>query len=332
MTADISSNRRYWLLTSPRTASNLLVRILNLEEQGTRPALRGGYFFLSKVMGQAKLYSKPAQEWTPEQFASIDETARNCFNNLQDYVEAATESGEKIFVKEHVFFLNSLYAEAEYLGGGKIPRPVNAVEPMRGLTHATQSPLNLTCLPDEFLKTWHPTFLIRHPAAVLPSLYRTAQRNSETADMVRQQSEPFEIEASSRFARTLYDFYREHFGRDSQWPIVLDADDIMTSPDLITKYAGLVDLDPSKLQFSWERVSKEAEDKMGPLERIMFGTINSSTGVDKGKVAGDVDIDAEIAKWRSEFGKGSEKLERWVREGMPDYEYLHARRLRVDLN
>src|SRR5690606_7516389 len=39
--------RRFWLITSPRTASNMLVKILNLDEQGVRPGpMAGGYFFL----------------------------------------------------------------------------------------------------------------------------------------------------------------------------------------------------------------------------------------------------------------------------------------------
>ncbi|KAI2623691.1 hypothetical protein GGS21DRAFT_547127 [Xylaria nigripes] len=333
MTVDVPSRRpRHWLITSPRSASNLLVRMLNLDEQHVRPALRGGYFFFQNALGRLTLYAKPAQEWTPEDFAELTKAAKGCFNDLQDHVEAAEAADEGVFVKEHASFLTSVYSEAEYLRGAAVVQNTeseNSVLPMRGLDHATHSTLNRTCLPDEFLKTWHPAFLIRHPAMMLPSLYRAAHQQKQVTNR-RLKSEPYDIEASPWSFRALYDFYLDHFGKDSQWPIVLDADDVMTQPGVVIKYAELVGLDPNKLRFSWDEVSKEELDKMLIMDRIMLSSINSSTGVDKGKIAGDIDIDAEAVKWRAEFGEeGGKRVERWVREAMPNYEYLHSRRLRI---
>ncbi|KAI2639977.1 hypothetical protein GGS21DRAFT_390077 [Xylaria nigripes] len=329
MTFTTSQTRRYWLLTSPRTASNLLVRILNIDEQGVRPASHGGYFFFMNVLRRIALYFKPTDQWTAEECADVNEDAKKWFNVFQDHIEASEKAGQRVFVKEHVAFMNSIYAEAEQMLGYPLKFDDSAnVEPMRGLTHATHSTLNLTCLPDEFLKTWYPTFLIRHPAMVMPSIYRNAQTGMQTNGMGRARYEPYDIEASMKFVRSMHDFYLEHFGKNSQWPLVLDADDIMTSPELVIKYAGLVELDADKLRFSWEKASKAYEEKLYPAERIMLGFLNGSTGVDKSKVAGKINIDAEAAKWRSEFGdEGGRKLERWVREAMPDYEYLYSRRL-----
>ncbi|KAI1431869.1 hypothetical protein GGR50DRAFT_689383 [Xylaria sp. CBS 124048] len=327
MAADVPPKRRYWLLTSPRTASNLFIRILNLEEQGTRPATHGGYFFFPKVFSQVSVYSKPAEDWTPQDCLAVHTTAIKCFNTLQDHISESECAGQKVFIKEHVFFMNNVYAEHDHLIGTPNKIPHEPVQPMRGLTHATQSPRNLTCFPDEFLQTWYPTFLIRHPAMVLSSLYRTAQQTK----LSHRRTEPFEIEVSLKFVRSLHDFYVDYYrDRDSQWPLVLDADDIMTSPDLVRKYASLVDLDASKLQFTWEKISEEAEGKLLPSQKVMLGTINASTGIDKGKLAGAIDIDAEALKWRDEFGdEGGRKLEQWVREAMPHYEYLYSRRLRL---
>ncbi|KAI1824542.1 hypothetical protein F4861DRAFT_251339 [Xylaria intraflava] len=321
--------RRYWLLTSPRSASNLLVRILNLDAQNVRPARLGGYFFFPNIKARLVLFRKPFEEWTSEACVAADGGAGESFDALQDHIEAAEEAGETVFVKEHIFFLSSIYAEAEHLGvGAQIQPPETTVQRMRGLARATRSEKNLTCLPDEFLKTWHPTILIRHPAMMLPSLYRTAQKNLNN-NMGRAQPEPYEIEATWKFVRSLYDFYRDHFGEGSQWPIVIDADDVMTSPELVAKYAGLVGLDADKLRFSWEKASEETLANMRPEQKIMLSSVNESTGVNKSKIADNIDIDAEAVKWREEFGEESGgRLERRVRDAMADYEYLHARRFK----
>ncbi|KAJ8119407.1 hypothetical protein ONZ43_g3633 [Nemania bipapillata] len=331
MTVDAPpQNRRYWLLTMPRTASNMLVRVLNLDAQGVRPAYNGGYFFFPSMMVRLASSDKSWGEWTPEDDSSVREGIEKSLNSLQDHIEAAEEEGQKIFVKEHISFLNDVYYEREYTHG---PLPgqkdfVPETAAARGFPQSTRSPLNLTSLPDEFLKTWNPTFLIRHPALMLPSLFRTAKKDPELYGKRRSKQEPYEVEATLKFVRALYAFYTDYFGKDSQWPILLDADDVIASPELVKKYAGLVGLDPEKLRFSWEKASQEQLEKLRAAEKLMLGTINASTGVDKGKIAGDIDISAEAEKWRDEFGEeGGRKLERWVREAMPDYEYLRSRRL-----
>ncbi|KAI0520714.1 hypothetical protein F5B22DRAFT_598073 [Xylaria bambusicola] len=328
MTVEIPSPEcRYWLLTMPRTASNMLVRVLNLDEQGVRPApFNGGYFFFSSMASRLKLYNK-ASEWN---LKDIETSLKQSFDVLQDYLEGAEKDGQKVFVKEHISFLNDISLEYEHmygtLPGDSLPRPM----PARGFAESTRSPLNQTSLPDEFLKTWYPTFLIRHPALMLSSLYRTAQADIEVYGSKRANKEPFEFEATMKFVKSLFDFYSNYFGNDSKWPIVLDADDVIMYPELVMKYAGLVGLSPEKLRFSWEKTSKEDVEKMHSAAKIMLSTINSSTGVDKGKVAGNIDIDVEAEKWRAEFGEeGGNKLEKWVRDAMPDYEYLRSRRLTV---
>ncbi|KAI1822021.1 hypothetical protein F4861DRAFT_421891 [Xylaria intraflava] len=320
MTAEVTSQkRRNLLITAPRTASSLLIRILNLDKQNVRPAHQGGYFFFPSVIGRVRLYGKPPKEWTPQEYANVNELERHCLKNLQNHVEASEAAGQRVYVKEHAGFLNSIYTDAEQMGGAPVER-----EP----TYATQSKLNLTCLPDEYLKTWHPTFLIRHPAMLIPSLYRTAQTGIKTDGAGRPTTEPLEQEGTMTVVRTLYDFYVEYFGESSEWPLILDADDVITSPELMIKYAGLVGLDADKLQFTWERMSKEEEARLMRPDRVMLGTINSSTGLIKEKAAGNIDIDAEAVKWRAEFGDaGGKKIERWVRQMMPDYEYMRSRRL-----
>ena len=63
---------RYWLLTSPRTASNLLVKMLNLGEQNVRPAIHGGYFFLPSLPKHFLIAEKPMDTWTEEDSATVN--------------------------------------------------------------------------------------------------------------------------------------------------------------------------------------------------------------------------------------------------------------------
>lgn len=319
---------RYWLLTMPRTASNMVVRILNLDKQNVRPAENGGYFFFRSQMLRLPLYHKPLSEWTPSERDAVDMLQKQCFDALQDYLSAAEQTNEKVFVKEHVSFLNGIPFEFELMHGVSV-----GDKSARLLLDAnsTRSPLNMTSLPDEFLKTWHPTFLIRHPARMLPSLFRTALDDIQLFGKGRTKREPYKVETTLKFVRALYDFYLNHFGEASQWPLVLDADDIMMHPELMIKYASIVGLDPDKLQFSWSKTRQEVLDKLPKAQKLMFSVFNQSTGVDKGKVAGDVNLEVEAEKWKNEFGEESgSRLERYVRDAMSDYEYLHSRRLKMD--
>jgi hypothetical protein len=312
----------------------MLVKILNLDAQGVRPAYHGGYFFLVAGLERWCVHSiKPMNEWTEDEHKVVAEAQQKAFDTFQDYVSAAETEGQRVFVKEHAIMLNDPYFEAEYTYGaaavaGRQPTPLIA----RGVDHPTRSALNLTALPDEFLKTWSPTFLIRHPAMMFPSLYRTA-----LAEIVvdgrrpRPSNEPLHAETTLKWQKTLYDFYRAHFGAGSAWPVVLDADDIMTQPELVGKFAGLAGLDPSKLVFEWDRVPEEKLKQMSQDQQVMMGSIHASSKIDKSKVAGDVDIATEAVKWRAEFGEeGGANLERWVREAMPYYLEMHSRRLRLD--
>ncbi|KAI0197991.1 hypothetical protein F4808DRAFT_437313 [Astrocystis sublimbata] len=330
MTVDTPEKRRYWLLTMPRTASNLLVRILNLDEQNVRPAHHGGYFFFPSMLARMGVYQTPSENWTPEEIDGVRQGTQESLDALLAHFDAAEADGQKVFVKEHISFLNSPYYEMEYMYG-KADERLLELPQARGIPESTRSPLNLTCVSDEILKSWYPTILLRHPAMMFPSLFRTAQLDMKVAGRGRSQLEPFEVEATLKFARTMYEFHAERFGKDSQWPVILDADDVISSPELVMKYAKIVGLDPEKIRFSWDKLSEEKISKMDTGEQVMLSSINASTGVDKSKLAGNVDIAAEVAKWKEEFGeeKGS-KLERWVRGAMPDYEYLRSKRLTLD--
>ncbi|RYP60909.1 hypothetical protein DL770_009894 [Monosporascus sp. CRB-9-2] len=329
MTADKKPTQpRYWLITSPRTASNMLVKILNLDGQGVRPALHGGYFFLPAAMRRITKLHKPINTWTEEERAEMYEVQQQCFNALQDYIAKAEEEGQTIYVKEHAMLLNDPVKESEYAHG----HDVGESQPLRaqGLEDHSRSKLNLTALPDTFLKTWNPTFLIRHPAMMFPSYYRAILSNIEVDGFKREKNDLADSEVTLRWIRSLYDFYAAHFPEGSPWPLVLDADDVMQSQELVARYAAMAGLDPEKLRFTWEKVPQEAIEKMPAHEKRMLSSIMASERVDTSKLAGNIDIAKEAIKWRNEFGEeAGAKMERWVRDAMPDYEYLRSKRLRI---
>ncbi|KAM0420453.1 hypothetical protein ACHAPT_011745 [Fusarium lateritium] len=323
--------RRYWLLTSPRTASNLLVKLLNLDEQGVRPSREGGYFFLPSIPIRFNLLQKPMESWSDEERKELEDSQKECLGRLEDYIDAADKEGQLVYVKEHAIMMNSPFYDSHYSYGTLTVPGEPKLFPTRNVTDPSRSSHNLTFLPDEFLKTWSPTFLIRHPAMQLPSLYRTCLTNAEMDGFSRWRKEPLDLEVTMKWFRAMYDFYVNHFGEDSNWPIVLDADDIMTSPNLVSKYAGLAGLDQDKLRFSWDKASEEKLNSLSTMEQRMLSTINASSKIDSSKVAGKINIDDEAVKWRQEFGEdGGRKLEQWVRDAMADYSFLHSKRLRAE--
>ena len=322
---------RYWLITSPRTASNMLVKMLYLSEQHVRPANNGGYFFIGVMMKRIAMITKPPNMWTEDERDEMYRLHQEAFDKFQDHIAASEENGQTIFVKEHSLLMNSPEIESQYFHGNgmdsltKVPQ----VLAQRGNDNPTRSSLNLTSMPDEFLQTWKPTFLIRHPAMQMESLFRAAIRTTTEGVINRPMVEPMPHERTLKWSRTLYDFYANYYsGMDSQWPIVLDADDLMKQPELVVAYARKAGLDPDKVIFSWDKASNEQVDALSPPEKIMLSSINASTKVDPSKLAGNVDVNKEAARWRHEFGEEmGRKLEAAVREAMPDYEFLHARRM-----
>ena len=332
--------RRFYLFTSPRTASNLLYKMLALEDQPhVLPHKREGYFFLPTIRPRMTLFSgagKPISEWNEAERAVLKAKFQESFDDLQTHVESAAAQGKDVFVKEHAPWLVEPTAEARWVfGNGGVEEGPWMVETKTWHTHSKG---NQTVLPDEFLKMWLPTFLIRHPALVFPSLYRTAL-DLQGAEVARTDLAQQKLEMTMHWIRSLYDWFveqRDTSLRDGQvdhkldWPIVIDADDIMLEPEVVRRYAAIVGLDPSKLKFEWEQVSEEDLAKMGRMEKRMRSTLVGSKGIVEGKTAMGLNLETEAEKWREEFGdmEGS-KLESFVREAMADYEYLRERRLTV---
>lgn len=359
VSADDQTRPRILLLTHPRTASNLLVRILNLDHQPTvcnktGPATNNdkyGYFFLPTMPLRLGLAYRQLKDWTETERVQMMECFQGCADELLRYAELAEQQRRGVFIKEHLIWMLSPQAEDLAKGASGTEEPLwkvlvsepNTLESSTKVDRTTQDHMkdetlpaktesrNETVFPDGFLRSWTPTFLIRHPALVFPSIYRTSV-DLEGAEEARKNADGmFCVEMTLRWIRTLCEWFNGEYreGRIAAAPIILDADDIILHPELITKYCALVGLDPDKCQYAWERPTAEEEEKMNFIEKRMKSSLLSSTGiVQKGTVGAELIIGKEKQKWREEFGEEeAQKLETWVAAAMPDYEFLTARRL-----
>jgi hypothetical protein len=352
---------RIFLLTHPRTASNLLVRILNLENQPAllrpdgeaRTNAKYEYFFLSTVPLRIKLAIRPSVDWSHDEQTEAMQRLQASADSLLRYVEETEAQGGSVFVKEHLLWMLSPQAEDLVKGSPDSERPLwkvkltgksliqegsKAASNVSKHTHVDLQDeegtviQNETVLPDSFLCTWTPTFLIRHPALVFPSLYRTSVDLEGRAEARKNADGMFRMEMTWRWSRKLWEWYNQEWqqGNTTLRPIVLDADDIILKPEVIITYCRLVGLDAEKCRFEWERASTEEEGGMNFLERRMKSSLLSSTGIIRdGKVAAGLDMEQEVHKWKEEFGEGeARKIETWVAAAMLDYDFLWERRLR----
>lgn len=336
----------YYLITYPRTCSNLLVRVLALDDQPKVLPNResAGYFFMPyfKWALDEGLWFKHVDELSEEEVAKMKQSQQSCADTFGQHIAKARSQGKGVLVKEHATMMPNPVALTKYRYGLEIttqqpsnwsadPGPEAFNEKMAGV----HSDDNVTLLPDRFLRAWKPIFLIRSPVASFPSFYRASKELAflETGDVIQ-------MKLTMHWNRTLYDWYKKQFEtattaqngdvhKDEDWPIVLDADDIMTEPGVLLRLCEITGLDSSKLRFSWEQADKEKIDSLPHTEKRMLSSLLASSGIDKSKTSANLNIGTEAKKWREEFGEEQgAKMEKYVRDAMPDYEYLRSKRLR----
>ncbi|KAI4263863.1 MAG: hypothetical protein L6R42_001010 [Xanthoria sp. 1 TBL-2021] len=323
---------RYYLISYPRTASNLLLKILALDRQPnvSTGEFDGGYFFLPVDIAIARLglQGRNVDDWTADEVREVRDKAQDCFETMRQCVESAESRGHKSFIKEHTVFLADPTVRSR-LRFSSVRESPWTVEYGGGASHSS---LNFTMLPDEFLLTFLPIFLIRHPAQAFPSLYRAIVKldGKEAAD----RDDFAALMITLEWTRSLYEFYVQRQGslacspaESVHWPIIIDADDIMAHPNVVAQLCDRMGMDHQQLRFSWDQV--RTEDISDVDLKVLRSTLYESTGIIGGKTSTDLDIDAEAAKWRAEFGNtAAERIAKLVREATSHYDYLRERRLR----
>lgn len=304
------------------------------------------------------LGGKPVSTWTKHDNKSVRIMFQNSYDDLIKWREASQAMGKGTFLKFHCLELVEPVSETKWLHGasaakGMQPWTVATADDVRGSgsSSSARSEGNETCLPDAILKSWKPTFLIRHPALVMSSLVRadfdsgsSAFFKPEAGEKAKGIKAAWEAlkrwEMSFHWQRQLLEWYLEHLTDgerrtllyDVSYPVVLDADDIQGpgAPELLRKYTRAVGLDPDVVSFQWNVAQKEELEELNIYEQRLLDTINASTGIVPGKTAKGLVLEKEKDKWRKDFGEevGS-MLSRWVEEAMLDYERMHGLRLMV---
>lgn len=345
--------RRVYLFTHPRVASNLLVKILNLNKQNVPPTDKGGgYFFRDPVLQTIRLRirHKPVTIWTEDELTTIRDLYEKSFSGLNQWLDTAENNNQVAFIKEHVGFLADPVSQAKCQTAGSghhrqdkgidekaadvgtqsalLPKQWQLGECCNDIECLTPSPLNETVLSDEFLLSFTPTFLIRHPACVFPSNFRARfartmpATDTEALEMVAEMKQW----VTFRWTRNLYQFYASN-GIE---PLVLDADDVIYSREVVVKYAKHVGLDVNKLTWDWEPAEmKKPENDLVALQQRYTATITCSSGVRQDKSTRGLDLELEKKKWKEEFGEIiGHKMVGWVEAAMEDYKFFHGRRLK----
>ncbi|KAF1941107.1 hypothetical protein EJ02DRAFT_348489, partial [Clathrospora elynae] len=101
--------------------------------------------------------------------------------------------GKGTLIKEHVNWMVGVESESRYLHGYR--------------EWVTQIPSNPTCIPDSFFENICPTFLIRHPALTVPSLFRTALDNEGLDEVLKASTEKtMRWECTYHWHMTLYKY------------------------------------------------------------------------------------------------------------------------------
>ena len=353
---NFASPRRILLISIPRTASNLLVTVLNIHEQPniqTNP--KAGYFLFPAFISAAKdgFMEKPAKKWTEEEKGQVKAVYQDCLDKLEQASTEAEEVNKRMFAKEHACWMSNPASFHKKLTGSHDEDFYKAfrIQIPEKYGSATYSPLNETIFSDEYLRSWQMVFIIRHPALTLPSFWRAMLRLSKAGIIEEESVRPTAVRNMDvRWSRMLYDWCLEQPGCSP--PPVLDAYDLINDQEAVIEFCEQAGLDANALKFEWgaqkdakfessswasnEAKSAAGDDMEGSHVRaanIMFQTLANSHGMVKDKTPTEVDIEAEKVKWRAEFGDEiGAIIEDLVWKSLPDYEYLKARRITGQVN
>jgi hypothetical protein len=181
---------------------------------------------------------------------------------------------------------------------------------------------NFSLVPDNLLLRpgTIPLISIRDPRLSVPSAYRVLER----MNLPHAGSRAFFLVTTCNVWNcVLYNFYRSH----GVEPVVVDADDYMTSETFVRRLCVRLGLDPTKVRFVWEAVSGEQREReIHPMLYASQSTLYESEGVIAGRAARNCDFADLGVKWREEFREDAGLVGEMVGLAMPHYQYLYERR------
>ncbi|KAL9595978.1 MAG: hypothetical protein Q9219_006101 [cf. Caloplaca sp. 3 TL-2023] len=187
---------------------------------------------------------------------------------------------------------------------------------------------NPTVLPDCFLKPMTPIILFRHPALMIPSFWRAAQRGKMEISI---HDPDWPVNTSLRWLRLVYDWYTSDAVGKASSITVIDSDDLINEPDFPIRFAERLGLNPQYLLTSWQPKPEKERAEAGHMVNSFKSTIWDSSGIIRGERRDcEIDLDAEKEKLRGEFGEEvGDSMAKYIDLAMEDYYYLRERRFMV---
>ncbi|THY95155.1 hypothetical protein D6C92_04527 [Aureobasidium pullulans] len=185
-------------------------------------------------------------------------------------------------------------------------------------------PENFTSIPDTLLLHTNtiPVLTIRDPRLAVSSAYRVFTSFGFSHGSGRPN---FLISTTLVWQRRLYDFFCSH----GVQPMVIDADDIMTDPGYCRFVCEKLDLEPELACLEWEKITEEEKANIHPMLYASQMGLLESTRLDASRAAKNLDFVVEEKKWDDEFGDDVPMVREMVESGIPHYQYLRERRLRM---
>ncbi|KAM3501775.1 hypothetical protein MY10362_005290 [Beauveria mimosiformis] len=316
-----------FFFSCPRTLSNLLVKLLSQQEgwEGS------GYYFHSARMYAVENFSYSA-DVPPEKRQEFVRQLREGFAKMEAAREKAHRNGNALFLKNHcsqIWKPSSLY---EATKNGQFAAEFTLDDDASPAAHT-----NPTMLTDTYLVSFVPIFLVRHPALMVDSWFRTSTRAGHPPDPC------LTTRARGRglgLMRALYDWYVARLmtaTSDEEQsppppptpgckgvPIVVDADDVLEG-DTVARLTAIIGMDPAQVLREWEAQSTEG---MVPLDKSHMQDLCDSTRIDTSKSARRLDIKAIYRSWRETYGEEvADYMVKVTESYLPDYEYMKSKKM-----
>ncbi|KAK3191507.1 hypothetical protein K4F52_002322 [Lecanicillium sp. MT-2017a] len=302
--------RDVFLFSHPRTASNLLCRLLSDQP---------GWAQSSYHFADAFTFARKSFNWAP--YEDITSEQRQEFENLLQKGLSKLEQARASAAEE------SMWSEPS--ASTAMLRQTLSSQRSNGARQC-----NPTFFPDDLLTSWLPVFIIRHPALVFESWYRAEIRVRPT-DI---SDKSFAYFTTFRYSRELYDWFlsdeaasanqEDSFPTTRQSePIVIDADDVIENRSL-EKLCELCNMDPSLIKFKWEVTSPPDDPNLCPVYKSYLSGLWMSTSVDPSKSSQGIDMAVKQRQWSEEFGSEvADALTQLVERALPDYNYLTSKKI-----
>lgn len=188
-----------------------------------------------------------------------------------------------------------------------------------------------------------PLIAIRDPRLTVPSVYRVLGR----MDLPHAGGRPMFLVATCNIWNVvLYNFYKAN-GIE---PLVIDADEYMTSREFVREVCGKIGLQGEAVRFEWDACTttdastdtSEGDstststkrqwggEEIHPMQYASQNTLYESSGVRAGLAAKNLDLDEIVRGWEEEFGDDVGLVREMVELAEGHFRWLFKRRFTME--